>query len=77
MLTNQTANNFMSGSQEIKRIMKVYVKRWCNKSSHTLSVGAQHENFVKDTDDMFEMILNRIQDETENLYPMVRQISNA
>jgi len=74
---NQTANNFMSGSQEIKRIMKSYVKKWCNRRNHTLSVGSQHDTFVKDTDDMFEMILNRIQDETENLYPMVRQISNG
>jgi succinate dehydrogenase flavin-adding protein (antitoxin of CptAB toxin-antitoxin module) len=73
---NITANNFMSGSQEIKRIMKTYVRKWCGKANHDLSIGkGQHEIFLRETDDMFEMILNRVQDEMENLYPMVRKIS--
>lgn len=74
---NQVANNFMSGSQEIKRIMKTYARKWFDRKKHALSVGSQHDTFIKDTDDLFEMVLNRIQDETENLYPMVRKISNG
>ena len=73
---NITANNFMSGSQEIKRIMKTYVRKWCSKSKHDLSIGkGQHDAFLRETDEMFEMILNRVQDEMEHLYPMVRKIS--
>lgn len=73
---NNTANNFMSGSQEIKRIMNSYVKKWCNKTHHDLSIGrGQHEAFLSETDEMFEMILNRVQDEMEHLYPLVRKIS--
>lgn len=72
---NNIATNFMSGSQEIKRIMSSYARKWCNKRSHELSIGSQHDTFIKQTDDMFEMVLNRIQDEMEHLYPMVRKIT--
>lgn len=74
---NNTARNFMSGSQEIKRIMNRYVKKWCDKKNHDLSIGGKHEEFIKETDEMFEMILKRIQDETEHLYPTIRKVSNG
>ncbi len=74
---NNTAKNFMSGSQEIKRIMNSYAKKWCNKKSHELSIGGQHEKFMRETDEMFEMVLTRIQDEIENLYPAIRAVSQA
>jgi len=73
----KTANNFMAGSQEVKRIMNSYVKKWCDRKRKGLSIGARHAVFLKETDEMFEMILKRTQDEMENLYPMVRQISNG
>jgi len=72
---NNVANNFMSGSQEIKKIMNRFVSKWCDKRGKALNIGAKHERFVKETEDMFNMILNRIQDETEHLYPMIRKIS--
>lgn len=72
------ANNFMSGSQEIKRVMNNYRKKWCNHKNNSLNIGkGQHQIFLNKTDEMFEMILNRIQDEMEKLYPMVRKISQA
>lgn len=74
---NATAKNFMRGSMMIKQIMSSYVKKWCDKKNQALSIGRQYDAFLKETDEMFEMILNRIQDETENLYPMVRKISNG
>lgn len=74
---NNTAKNFMSGSQEIKRIMSSYKKRWCSKKTQDLTIGGEHEKFIQETDDMFEMILNRIQDETEHLYPMIRKTTKV
>ncbi len=73
---NNVANNFMSGSQEIKRIMNRYTKKWCNKKDHGLSIGAKHDEFLAQTDDMFDMILTRVQNEMEHLYPMVRKVSD-
>ena len=73
-----TANNFMAGSQEIKRVMNNYKKKWCDPKTNGLSIGkGQHDKFLMQTDEMFEMILDRIQDEMEKLYPMVRKISNG
>ena len=72
-----TVDNFMSNSQTIKRIMNSYVKKWCDKKNHSLSIGNKHDTFLRETDEMFTMILNRIQDEMENLYPMVRSLKAA
>jgi len=74
---NNVAKNFMSGSQEIKRIMNRYQKRWCNKRKHSLSIGSKHNTFLNETDEMFIMVLNRLQDEMEHLYPVVRQIKKS
>lgn len=68
---NNTANRFMSGSSEMKRVFRQYLKRWCRKKSLRIK---NHEAFVRETNEMFELVLNRIHDEAENLYPAVRQI---
>ncbi|HYQ72096.1 MAG TPA: hypothetical protein VET88_09245 [Gammaproteobacteria bacterium] len=69
------ARNFMSGSQEIKRIMHDYTRTWCpRKRSDTLSIK-DHDMFLKDSEEMFELILQRIQMETEKLYPLIRGLS--
>jgi hemerythrin-like domain-containing protein len=68
-------NNFMSGSQEIKKLMVSYTKQWCpHKRPDELLIG-DHEKFLEETERMFDMILQRIQDETEKLYPLIRKIS--
>jgi hypothetical protein len=69
------ARNFMSGSQEIKRIMQDYTKAWCpRKRGDTLAIK-DHEHFLKDSEEMFELVLQRIQMETEKLYPLIRELS--
>lgn len=55
-------------------IKKVDTRKWCNKKDHTINIGSRHDLFIQETDELFEIILNRIQDETEKLYPMVRDI---
>ncbi|MEE9493573.1 MAG: hypothetical protein V3W04_09390 [Gammaproteobacteria bacterium] len=74
---NNTAKNFMSGSQEIKHIMQQYKKKWCDKKQGDLKVGGEHEIFKTDTDEMFTMILDRVQNEVEHLYPLIRKVSNG
>jgi len=69
--------NFMSGSQEIKKIMSSYTKQWCpKKGAKTLAI-AEHDRFMKESEKMFELVLDRIQDETEKLYPLIREISGS
>jgi len=68
------AHNFMGGSQEIKRIFGKYRKRWCPRHSKELHIG-DHDAFVRETGELFNLILNRVQDETEQLYPLIRTIT--
>lgn len=71
-----TANRFMGGSREIKRIFGAYLKKWCRSKSKSKSLPFKEYNqFVAETEEMFEIVLNRIQDETENLYPLIRNVT--
>jgi hemerythrin-like domain-containing protein len=71
---NNVAKNFMSGSVEIKKILKEFTKSWCKKSKATLLIN-DHDDFLKDTDQLFDIVLQRILDETEKLYPLVRSLT--
>ena len=70
----EVAENFMSGSREIKRIFQTYLRKWQKKGSNQLVI-TNYSEFVAETQEMFEIVLHRIQHETEQLYPLVRKIS--
>lgn len=67
-----TVDRFMGGSKEVKRIFSAYVKKWCQMKSKELVIK-EYDRFVTETNEMFELVLNRIQAETEHLYPLIRQ----
>ena len=71
---NNAARMFMSGEHELKRIITKYTKKWCTKNNNQLRI-ADHDSFKQETQELFEMVLSRIQDETEHLYPLVRDIT--
>lgn len=73
---NKVANLFMSGSKEIKRIFGAYTKKWCKLSKHQLNIK-KYDEFYEETMDMFEIILKRLQDETEHLYPLINDDASA
>jgi len=68
-----TADRFLSGSTEIKRIFNRYLKDWCSESKHRLTIR-NHEEFLAETEQMFGLVLDRIQRETEHLYPLIRKL---
>jgi hypothetical protein len=70
---SNTAKLFLSGEVEIKRIFSAYLKKWCRKHKQELRIH-DYEAFRRETEEMFELVLNRIQDETEKLYPLVREV---
>lgn len=75
---NNTAKSFMEGSVEIRRIMKQFVSKWCRRSDKRFVFGKDgkgYAQFLVDSEAMFSIILDRIQKETEGLYPLVRQLS--
>ncbi len=74
---NNVAKNFMSGSIEVKRILKSFIKKWRPaKGNESLRIR-DHDEFMHDTDEMFDIVLQRILDETEHLYPLVRSLRHV
>lgn len=71
---SNVANRFMGGSREINRIFSAYLKRWCKVKSRKLVIR-EYDVFMRDTHEMFAMVLDRIQDETEHLYPAVQRVT--
>ncbi len=71
---NNTAKLFMSGASEIRRIFDKYVRKW---TRHKRLHVADHETFLKETEEMFDFVLNRVQDESEKLYPLLRKIEDC
>ena len=67
----RTAQMFMSGERELRLIIADYKKVWFGKNRPELRVG-DHAQFIKDTEELFEIVLTRIEDETEKLYPMLK-----
>jgi len=74
---NNVARNFMSGSLEVKRILKDFSRHWCPSRKNDALKIKDHEKFLKDTDALFEIVLQRILDETEHLYPLVRSLRSG
>ncbi len=72
-----TADRFLSGSVEIKRIFNQYLKDWCSEPRRRLIIKNHHAAFVKETEQMFGLVLDRIQRETEHLYPLIRKLDEA
>jgi hypothetical protein len=68
------ADNFLGGSKEIKRIFASYLKGWCRQRDQQLVIR-DHDRFQDATEEMFNMVLDRIQSETERLYPLMREVS--
>lgn len=73
---NNMAERFMSGETELKRIMSQYVSNWCKKDKNGFKLG-DHKQFTLETMELFELMLARIQDETEHLYPYVREVQQS
>ena len=69
-LVKNTVSDFFNGSVEIKRIFNEYLGKWCKKK--VLRVK-QHDEFVEDTHQVFDLVLKRINAETSILYPIVKQ----
>ncbi len=70
------ADRFLSGSSAIKKIFSAYLKDWCSLSQRRMKIR-DHDAFIKETEEMFELVLDRIQRETEHLYPLIRQLPEA
>jgi hypothetical protein len=69
----ETASKFLSGSAEIKHVLKTYLKHWCRNKNLRIK---DHDKFVKESTDIFNLVNDRITDEIENFYPMIRNLED-
>jgi hypothetical protein len=67
--TCKVVGKFIDGSHEIKQIFSQYTKKWCNKNELKIN---NYQEFYTDTTEVFSLVLRRLQDETENLYPLIK-----
>ena len=71
---SKVVDQFMSGSHEIKQIFSDYSKKWCKDNELRIS---NYSAFLKESTEMFDLVLRRLQDETEKLYPLLQQGNTA
>jgi len=71
--TCTTVERFMDGSREIKLIFSSYTKKWCKNNNLVIK---DHDDFLNETIKVFDLVLRRLQDETENLYPLIQSNIN-
>lgn len=62
----QVAKDFLSNTHELERILSKYVKRWCHQIS-----TENHEEFEKETMEMFRLVNERIDLEESHLFPSI------
>ena len=70
----QVADRFMSGSREIKRMIDHHMKRWTRPVRQELRI-ANHDGFISETQELTRLMEDRIVDEAEKLYPMIRKLA--
>ena len=62
----RTARNFLSGSHELKRLFSDYIRHACRHGPKNKNCEA----FVKETEDVFELLRDRIKIEEDRFYPL-------
>ena len=70
----KTAYRFMAGSCGIKRLFAQYKQTWCHNKKLRVR---DHARFVQESEDIYKLILQRINDEANHLYPVIREMSEA
>jgi hemerythrin-like domain-containing protein len=63
------ARDFHDSARQIKKRFSSYVRRWCNTA-----VGEQeHDELVKESREIFQLIKDRVKYENEKMFPLVTE----
>ena len=65
---NKIASSFLNNTHELERILTGYSKRWC-KNYHS---GAR-ESFIEETEEIFRLVDERLQMESQHLFPALSE----
>jgi len=70
---SSVANRFIEGEKEIKRIFHNYKNKWCKAG---LMIN-NHQEFRSESEVIYRLVQDRIQAESEQLYPLARKLSKV
>jgi len=63
---NQVAQHFLDNTHELERLMNQYVKHWCHKLNES-----ELSQFIKETEEVFHLVEERIKLEEKHLFPVL------
>jgi hemerythrin-like domain-containing protein len=66
---SRIANQFHASAREVKKHFTHYVKLWCNTSTDE----ASQATFIAESKKVFKLIRQRVQFESEEIFPLVEQ----
>ena len=64
---NNLAKRFLDNTHELERLLGKYVKHWCHKLQ-----DAELEKFIKETEEVFHLVEERIKLEEKHLFPAMQ-----
>jgi len=73
--TTNLARKLVADSGLLRFNCRKYLERWTEPGKERFRI-ADHQAFVAETQALFELVLERIERETELLYPLLRQVEN-
>ena len=74
--TVNLARKLVADSRLLRFNYEKYLKHWTEAGRQRFRI-ADHPAFVRDTEDLFTLVLDRIQRETEYLYPLLRKVEGG
>lgn len=66
---SQTAKTFRDSAQDIRHRFTHYLKHWCQTTDNK----TEHETLRKESQDIFQQVMARIQYENEYMFPLIEQ----
>ena len=70
------ARKLVADSRLLRSNYDKYLKHWTESGGQRFHI-ADHEAFLCETRELFELVLERIQRETEYLYPLLRKVEGG
>jgi hypothetical protein len=74
--TRNLARKMTADSSFLRHTIQDYRRHWSDSREQPLHIR-DHGDFVADTRDLFELVLERIQRETELLYPLLQRLDEG
>ena len=74
--TVNLARKLVADSRLLRSNYDKYLKHWTESGRQRFRI-ANHQAFVRETEELFDLILDRIQRETEFLYPLLKRVEGG